>query len=89
MAPWKWYVYILLCEDKSYYVGMTWNADTRWTQHLSGMGSLYTQQHAPEKVVYLEEYESLSEARIREHQIKGWTRAKKEKLISGEWGRWE
>ena len=52
------------------------------------MGSLYTSKHKPQRVVYLEEYENLDEARRREKQIKGWTRKKKEKLIKGEWGKW-
>ena len=88
MSKWKWYVYIIMCKDKSYYTGMTWQPDGRWTQHLSGFGSRYTTTHKPEKVVYLEEYENLKEARLREKQIKGWTREKKEKLIKGEWGKW-
>ena len=85
---WKWFVYIIECEDKSYYTGMTWKPDTRWTQHLSGLGSAYTSKHKPRQVAYLEEYENLEQARCREKQIKGWTRAKKEKLIRGEWGKW-
>lgn len=85
---WKWYVYILLCEDESYYTGLTWQPDTRWIQHFSGLGAKYTSRHKPKRVVYLEEYEDLDEARRRERQIKGWTRFKKEKLIRGEWGKW-
>ena len=85
---WKWYVYILKCRDSSYYTGLTWQPDTRWAQHLSGLGARYTAKHLPEKVAYLEEYEDLETARRRERQIKGWTRAKKEKLIRGEWGKW-
>lgn len=85
---WKWFVYIIECVDKSYYTGMTWKPDTRWTQHLLGLGSKYTSQHKPERIVYLEEYEDLEQARLREKQIKGWTRVKKEKLIKGEWGKW-
>ncbi len=88
MQPWKWYVYILECCDGSYYVGMTWQPDTRWRQHLSLLGALYTHKHRPKRVAYLEEYENLEEARARELQIKGWTRVKKEKLIKGEWGKW-
>ena len=88
MDLWKWYVYILKCFDKSYYTGMTWSPDTRWTQHLSGLGARYTAKHKPKDVVYLEEYENLEEARLRERQIKGWTRVKKEKLINGQWGKW-
>ena len=85
---WKWYVYIIECEDKSYYVGLTWQPDTRWTQHATGLGSKYTTRHKPKRAVYLEVFEDLEEARRREKQIKGWTRIKKEKLISGEWGKW-
>ena len=85
---WKWYVYIIRCIDKSYYTGLTWKADTRWTQHIDGVGSVYTSKHKPEKLVYLEEYENLEEARRREKHIKTWSRIKKEKLITGEWGKW-
>lgn len=86
---WKWFVYIVECVDGSYYVGMTTSIDRRWTQHLSRIGSAYTAKHKPKTVVYLEEYETLDEARLREKQIKGWTRQKKEKLIKGEWSKWE
>lgn len=82
---WKWYVYIVECRDRSYYTGLTWKPDLRWTQHLAGLGSKYTSQHRPKRIVYLEECENLEEARGRERQIKGWSRVKKEKLIQGEW----
>lgn len=85
MENWKWYVYIIKCEDNSYYTGLTWQIDNRWTQHLSGFGSKYTAKHKPKELVYLEEYEDLEEARMREKQIKGWTRKKKENLIEGRW----
>lgn len=85
---WKWYVYIIKCDDHSYYTGITWKPDQRWTQHLSGLGSKYTSRHKPKKLVYLEEYENLEGARRRERQIKQWTRIKKERLISGEWGQY-
>ncbi|MBI5220780.1 MAG: GIY-YIG nuclease family protein [Candidatus Liptonbacteria bacterium] len=88
MSQWKWYVYIIECEDKSYYTGLTWKPDLRWLQHLSGLGSVYTHKHKPRRVVYLEEYENLDQARRREAQIKRWSRVKKEKLINGEWGKW-
>ncbi|MFH1430824.1 MAG: GIY-YIG nuclease family protein [Candidatus Uhrbacteria bacterium] len=83
---WKWYVYILECDDGSYYTGMTWKPDLRWEQHLSGFGAKYTAKHKPKRLVYLEEFEVLEYARQREKQIQGWRREKKEKLISGEWG---
>ncbi|MDP3244873.1 MAG: GIY-YIG nuclease family protein [bacterium] len=85
---WKWYVYIIECKDNSYYTGMTWRADLRYDQHLSGLGGKYTNEHGVKRLAYLEEFENLAEARQREKQIKGWTREKKEKLIKGEWGKW-
>ena len=38
----------------------------------------------PVKLVYTEEYEDEHQARMREQQLHGWTRAKKEALISGD-----
>jgi len=57
-------------------------------QHLSGLGSKFTALHKPDKIVYLEEYDNLEQARRREKQIKGWIREKKERLIKGEWVKW-
>jgi putative endonuclease len=85
---WRWYVYIIECVDGFYYTGMTWKPDLRSRQHFLGSGSKFTAMHKFKKVVYLEEYDNLDEARRREKQIKGWTRIKKKKLISGEWGKW-
>lgn len=82
---WKWYVYILLCKDNSYYTGKTWRAELRYDQHVSGLGGEYTKKHGVKKLVYLEEHTDAEVARKREKQIQGWTRVKKEKLINGEW----
>ena len=82
---WKWFVYILECLDKSYYVGRTWRVDLRVDQHISGLGSKYTAKHGVKRLAYVEEYENYEEACLREDQLKGWTREKKEKLIKGEW----
>lgn len=87
MENWKWYVYIIECEDGTYYTGLTWNLAKRWEQHISGFGSEYTSQHYPKKLVYSEEFENLELAREREQQIKNWSQVKKQKLISGEWGK--
>jgi putative endonuclease len=84
---WRWYVYIALCKDGTYYTGMTWNIAKREEQHHSGKGSKYTAKHGFIKIVYIEEFENIEQARRREKQIQGWTRIKKEKLIKGEWGK--
>ncbi|MBI2624506.1 GIY-YIG nuclease family protein [Candidatus Parcubacteria bacterium] len=49
MAQWKWYIYIIECNDETYYTGMTWRPDRRWVQHLSGLGSKYTARHGVKK----------------------------------------
>lgn len=85
MPKWKWYVYIIECEDGTYYTGLTWNPPQRFEQHLSKVGSKYTSKHKAKKLAYLEEHEDLEVARRREKQIKDWSQKKKLKLINGEW----
>lgn len=78
-----WFTYILLCSEKSYYVGITNDLQNRIALHNSGKGSKYLLSKLPVKLLYFEKYTNKSEARKREIQLKGWTRVKKEKLISG------
>jgi putative endonuclease len=67
---------------------MTFDMSVREFQHESGLGSKYTAKHGFKRVAYAEKHDDLDAARYREKQLKGWTRRKKEKLISGEWGSW-
>ncbi|MCL4360677.1 GIY-YIG nuclease family protein [Patescibacteria group bacterium] len=84
MKPWKWFVYIIECLDGFYYTGLTWNPDERMEQHKSGQGSKFTGKHGFKKLVYLEEFSDLIEARNREKQIKDFSRKKKELLFKSE-----
>jgi len=84
---WKWYVYILECNDGSFYTGRTWKIELRYNQHLSGLGGKYTKKHPIKRLAYLEEYEDFEQAQRREKQIQGWTREKKLKLINGKWNK--
>lgn len=85
MKQWKWYVYIIKCQNNTYYTGLTWDLSKRYEQHLSGLGSKYTAKYKVNKLVYSEEFNNLEEARLREKQIKNWNQSKKEKLIQGKW----
>ena len=76
------YVYILLCNDNSYYTGSTINLELRLTQHQVGEGANYTKNHLPIKLVYVEVFQSIDLAFFREKQIQGWSRKKKEALIT-------
>ena len=77
-----YFVYILLCKDGSYYIGSSNDVERRFKDHLSGKGGRYTRSHKSQRVVYKEELATKSEALKREAQLKKWTKAKKEALIT-------
>jgi len=52
--------------------------------HLAGNACRTTKLDPPVSLVYSEEFETFSDARKREAQIKRWTSAKKEALVSGD-----
>ena len=80
-----YYVYILKCSDGSYYTGSTANLDKRIYEHQQGLeSSAYTFRRRPVKLMWSEELETYNEALLHEHQIKGWSRIKKEALIRGD-----
>lgn len=81
MKKWKWYVYILELKNGLYYTGMTWKPEERFDQHSYGLGSKYTAKYGVRRLVYLEEHEDLEAARMREIQIKDYSRKKKKVLI--------
>ena len=80
----KGYTYILKCSDNSYYTGSTNDLEYRLLQHSRGEGSYYTRKRLPAELVYYEEFDRIDSAFQREKQIQGWSRAKKEALISGD-----
>jgi predicted GIY-YIG superfamily endonuclease len=83
----SFYVYILRCVDYSYYVGHTDNLENRIAQHESGELPGYTQNRRPVRLVFADEFQTRDEALEAERKIKGWSRAKKEALIMGNWER--
>lgn len=72
-----WFIYILLCRDKSLYTGITNNLKKRMTAHQNGTASAYTTSHTPIRIVYTEIVPTKSEALKREYEIKSWSREKK------------
>jgi putative endonuclease len=77
------FVYMLECEDASYYVGSTVLLDERVQQHQLGLGADYTRCRLPVKLVWFEEHEHIGAAFAREKQIQNWGRAKRRALIEG------
>jgi LAO/AO transport system kinase len=78
------YVYLLQCADGSYYTGQTDNMDARLQQHEAGQVG-YTATRKPVALVWQGEFETREGAIAFEQRIKGWSRAKKEALMAGDW----
>ncbi len=76
-------VYILKCNDDSFYTGCTNNIEKRVKQHNeSKLGAHYTKLRRPVALIYSEVFKTLKKARQREAEIKSWDRRKKIDLIS-------
>jgi putative endonuclease len=77
-----YYTYLARCSDNSIYTGYCVDLDARENKHNKGEGAKYTRSRRPIKIIYSEKYTTKSEAMKREIQIKGWTKAQKENLIT-------
>jgi putative endonuclease len=77
----SWFFYIVRCQDDSLYSGITIDLEDRLREHNKGTGAKYTSSRRPVTLVYCESYDTVSKARKREEQIKGWSKIKKERLI--------
>lgn len=76
-------VYILKCEDGSYYTGYTTDMEKRLSAHQSGKGAKYTRSHKPIEIIHEEIFPDKSSALKREYEIKQLTREQKEILVKG------
>ena len=76
-----YYVYLIECEDKTLYTGITTDIQRRFKEHGSGKGGSYTRSKKVKRVLYTEQYPTRGEALKREFEIKGWRREKKLNLI--------
>ena len=78
----SYFVYILECNDRSLYTGITTDIAKRLDEHnTSPKGAKYTKVRRPVKLVYKESSEDRSSASKREYEIKKLTRTKKLELI--------
>lgn len=80
----SFYAYLLRCADGSYYAGHTDDLEARLVAHDSGALGGYTATRRPVALVWSEMFEEREQAFQAERQIKGWSRAKKEALIRGD-----
>ena len=75
------YIYILKCSDGSYYTGSKKDLVRRLSEHQNALGSNYTKNKLPVKLLYYEEFPRIDDAFYREKQVQGWSRKKKKALI--------
>lgn len=81
----SYYVYILANSVSSVlYIGMTNDIARRVHEHKTYAIEGFTDRYNVTKLVHVEEYGRVEEAIAREKQLKKWSRAKKERLISAD-----
>ena len=88
----SYFVYMLLCDDGSYYTGYTRNVLSRFERHKKGHGARYTRMRQPRKIVYLQKFSTRRAAMRKERQMKALSHDEKRDLVrlrkSGTAGSW-
>lgn len=80
------YAYMLRCADGSYYVGSArLGLEQRVGEHNAGTYGGYTSTRRPVNLVWAEHFQLITDAIAAERRIKGWSRAKKEALLRGDY----
>ncbi|WP_134671103.1 GIY-YIG nuclease family protein [Halorussus marinus] len=77
------WVYVIECDDGSFYTGYTTDVERRVREHDRGEGAKYTRGRTPVELVHTEAFETKSAAMSREYEIKQLSRPRKERLIEG------
>jgi putative endonuclease len=77
-----WHVYIIECNDGSFYTGITNDLDKRIIAHNAGRASKYTKSRRPVRLCYSEPALDRSYASRREYAIKSLTKTAKQDLIA-------
>lgn len=85
------YFVYMVTDSRNYvlYVGVTRDLERRMSEHRSGEYEGFTQRYHLVKLVYAEEWNDVNDATLREKQLKGWRREKKDALIRASNPQWE
>ncbi len=77
-----YYVYIITNKYNTVlYIGVTNNIERRLYEHRNMLVEGFTSKYKLTKLVYFEETNDIKDAILREKQLKGWNRTKKNMLI--------
>ncbi|MCK5177923.1 MAG: GIY-YIG nuclease family protein [Candidatus Omnitrophica bacterium] len=86
----QYYVYFLTnWDNKVLYVGVTNDLKRRVYEHKHGLTEGFTRKYNVHKLVYYEVSEEIESAILREKQIKGGSRQKKNELVEKFNPKWE
>ena len=84
------HVYILASRrNGTLYVGSTTDLPGRIYQHRNGLMRGFTRQYGVKRLVYVETYDDISDAIVRERRMKEWQRAWKVRLIEQDNPYWD
>ena len=75
---------MVLCNDKTFYIGSTNDLVKRIKAHNDGKGAKYTKARRPVELVHWEKHPDKGQALRREYQLKQWSREEKWLLLSEE-----
>ena len=90
MPDQNFYVYIFTNDNNHVmYIGVTNDLKRRITEHQLGIFPGFTKKYHVHRLVYYEHYNDIRQAIIREKQLKGWTRAKKNALVEEQNPEWK
>ena len=78
----QWWLYMVRCEDRSLYTGITNDVARRMFMHATGRGARYTRLRGVVELAFLAAMPSPREARIAERSLKQWPVAEKRALDS-------
>ena len=79
----RFFVYIVLCADGTYYTGFTPCLTRRIRVHNKGKGARYTRDRRPVRLIWHKRYRNFKPAFLEEKRIKTLTRRQKEVLVKG------
>ena len=79
----NWFVYMILTKKERLYTGISTDPERRFYEHLMDRkkGAKFFRSDSPDKIVFVEEYETHSEALKREIEIKKLTSSQKRNLV--------
>jgi putative endonuclease len=84
------YLYILASRRHgTLYIGSTTDLPKRIWEHRNGVVPGFTRRYGVERLVYVETYDDIGDAIVRERRMKEWRRAWKIRLIEGKNPHWD